>query len=193
MSSPAESSAKDDPQRDGETDVHGEPTKLSVAIIGGGIVGVILAHGLLHRGVQVAIYEWAPNFYEIGAGFAFTCVARECMTRLSPAVIEAMKRVGVPNKRAFDNYWDGYHSKHDTTTANGNHSNGVIDTGDILIGDPDGNSCELLSPAKTTNSPSRAAFAPNSSTSLHPLCPQISPISTKNSPPTPTHPLFQVP
>lgn len=34
------------------------------------------------------------------------------MARLSPAVIESMKSVGVPNKRPFDNYWDGCHSDH---------------------------------------------------------------------------------
>jgi salicylate hydroxylase len=121
----------------------GRSTNLSVAIVGGGIVGMVLAHGLLHRGIEVAIYERAPNFHEIGAGFAFTSVARECMTRLSPAVIEAMKHVGVPNKRAFDNYWDGYHSKKNAT-ANDNHNNGGNSTETSSVGDPDGDSCELL-------------------------------------------------
>ncbi|KAF2659343.1 FAD/NAD(P)-binding domain-containing protein [Lophiostoma macrostomum CBS 122681] len=128
----------------GDAPVNGEPPKLSIAIVGGGIVGVVLAHGLLHRGVQVAIYERAPNFHEIGAGFAFTGVARECMTRLSPAVIEAMNCVGVPNKRASENYWDGFHNKHSPTNADRDQNDGKKDRRDSLIGDPDGNSCELL-------------------------------------------------
>lgn len=144
MNSSAEPSVENVARGDGEAAIHAELTKFTVAIVGGGIVGVALAHGLLHRGVQVAIYERAPNFHEIGAGFAFTGSARECMTRLSPAVIKAMKRVGVPNKRPFDNYWDGYHTKHDTATANGDHNSDENDTKDLPIGDPEGNSCELL-------------------------------------------------
>jgi len=107
--------------------------KTSVAIVGGGVVGVILAHGLLQRGIHVAIYERAANFHETGAGFAFTAVARDCMTKLSPKVIEAMNRVGIPNKRPFDNYWDGYHVKNKEDS---------FSTSDV--GDPEGNSCELL-------------------------------------------------
>ncbi|KAI1402888.1 FAD/NAD(P)-binding domain-containing protein [Hypoxylon fuscum] len=83
---------------------------LSVAIIGGGFVGVVLALGLLHRGIRVTIYERAPNFTEIGAGFAFAKVTRKCMARLNPAILESMERVGVPNTRRMSEYWDGYHT-----------------------------------------------------------------------------------
>ena len=114
-------------------------TPLRVAIVGGGVVGVVLAHGLLQRGAHVAIYERAPDFHETGAGFAFTGVARECMARLHPTVIESMTQVGVPNKRPFDNYWDGYHCK-TASRENGNAN----EPGQSMIGDPDGTSCELL-------------------------------------------------
>ncbi|KAF2235734.1 FAD/NAD(P)-binding domain-containing protein [Viridothelium virens] len=116
----------------------GDTPPLTIAIIGGGIVGVVLAHGLLKRGVRVAVYERALNFHEIGAGFAFTGVARDCMARLSGAVIEAMHRVGVPNKRPFDNYWDGYHLT--ASHAQQQHAGNEVQA-DV---DPDGTSCELL-------------------------------------------------
>ncbi|KAI1452553.1 FAD/NAD(P)-binding domain-containing protein [Annulohypoxylon moriforme] len=83
---------------------------LSVAIVGGGIVGIILALGLIDRGMRVAVYERAPDFNEIGAGIAFTGVTRECMTKLSPSVIASLKGVANENQLAYDNYWDGYHN-----------------------------------------------------------------------------------
>ncbi|KAI1205131.1 FAD/NAD(P)-binding domain-containing protein [Annulohypoxylon truncatum] len=89
--------------------VQGEDS-LSVAIVGGGIVGIILALGLIDRGVRVAVYERASDFNEIGAGIAFTGVTRECMTKLSSSVIASLKRVANENQLAYDNYWDGYHN-----------------------------------------------------------------------------------
>ncbi|KAI2464014.1 FAD/NAD(P)-binding domain-containing protein [Annulohypoxylon bovei var. microspora] len=83
---------------------------LSVAIVGGGIVGIILALGLIDRGVRVAVYERTSDFNEIGAGIAFTGVTRECMTKLSSSVIASLRRVANENQLAYDNYWDGYHN-----------------------------------------------------------------------------------
>jgi salicylate hydroxylase len=85
-----------------------------VAIVGGGIVGVALALGLIERGLRVSVYERASEFPEIGVGFAFTGVARKCMEQLSPAVIEALKKVASENQHSIDNYWDGYN--HDDET-----------------------------------------------------------------------------
>ncbi|KAI1100348.1 FAD/NAD(P)-binding domain-containing protein [Jackrogersella minutella] len=87
-----------------------DETSLSVAIVGGGIVGIILALGLIDRGVRVSVYERASDFHEIGAGIAFTGVTRECMSRLSSSVIESLRRVANENQLAYDNYWDGYHN-----------------------------------------------------------------------------------
>ncbi|MGH2888099.1 MAG: FAD-dependent monooxygenase [Solirubrobacteraceae bacterium] len=41
-----------------------------VAIIGGGIGGLVAAHALVRRGIDVAVYEAAPELREIGAGVA---------------------------------------------------------------------------------------------------------------------------
>ncbi|PWY79151.1 putative salicylate hydroxylase [Aspergillus heteromorphus CBS 117.55] len=86
-----------------------DPVPLEIAIIGGGIIGVMLALGLLHHGIQVTVYERASTFPEIGAGMAFTAVARECMRRLSPQVLAAFERVGSPNPHPQNRYWDGFH------------------------------------------------------------------------------------
>lgn len=117
--------------------VQSETLNVSIAIVGGGIVGLIVAHGLLQTGVQVTIYERASNFHEVGAGISFPKVARDCMSRLSPAVIEAMERVGLRNNHEFDYYWDGYHNKHNSasTDAEQNKRNDA---------DPEGTSCDLL-------------------------------------------------
>jgi len=81
---------------------------LDIAIVGGGIIGVMMALGLLHRGIRVTVYERANDFHEIGAGFAFTGVARNCMQRLNPGVLEALRRVGEENRHPYNRYWDGF-------------------------------------------------------------------------------------
>lgn len=89
---------------------------LDVAIIGGGIIGVMTALGLLRRGMCVKIYERASTWHEIGAGFAFTGIARECMRRLDPALLETLSRISQKtSSSANTRYWDGFHSqtKHD--------------------------------------------------------------------------------
>ena len=49
---------------------------LDVAIVGGGIIGVMAALGLLRRGIRVKIYERGADWQEIGAGIGFTEIAR---------------------------------------------------------------------------------------------------------------------
>ncbi|KAK6066805.1 salicylate 1-monooxygenase SalA [Seiridium cupressi] len=85
--------------------------RLKIAIIGSGIIGVMTALGLLQRGFDVKIYEQGASFQEVSAGFAFTGVARECMERLSPCILEALKRVGEENKHPQNRYWDGFSNK----------------------------------------------------------------------------------
>lgn len=82
---------------------------LDVAIIGGGIIGVITALGLIHRGLRVTIYERAAKWPEIGAAFAFTGVARECMEKLDPKILAALSRVAHRNPADMVRYWDGFH------------------------------------------------------------------------------------
>ncbi|KAL7622901.1 hypothetical protein AAE478_006580 [Parahypoxylon ruwenzoriense] len=100
-----------------------EPAEPQIAIIGGGIVGVILALGLVRRKVSVRLYEQAAGFREVGAGIAFSACARRCMELVNPVVIEALRRCGavsVSDAEDDDDYlrWiDGYnqHDAHDVS------------------------------------------------------------------------------
>lgn len=89
----------------GET---GNSTTLNIAVVGAGIIGVMTALGLLHAGHKVTVYEKADDYFEVGAAMAFTGVARECMQRLCPSVLEALQRVGELNRHALNRYWDGF-------------------------------------------------------------------------------------
>jgi salicylate hydroxylase len=77
---------------------------------------------------------------------AFTGVFREFMKILSPLVISAMNRVGVPTRRPYDNYWDGYHNKNifDKSGSKIDNNQARDFSGEESIGDPDGTSCDLL-------------------------------------------------
>ena len=89
---------------------------LEVAIVGGGIIGVMTTLGLLRRGMRVKIYERAPSWHEIGAGFGFTGIARDCMQRLDPALLETLSRISQKtSSSAHTRYWDAFHprTKHD--------------------------------------------------------------------------------
>ncbi|KAL3466533.1 hypothetical protein BJX64DRAFT_302201 [Aspergillus heterothallicus] len=80
----------------------------SIAIIGGGIIGLITALGLLHRGLHVTVYERASKLTETSAGFSFGSGAREAMAHISPRVREALRRVAAPNPYPFIRYFDGF-------------------------------------------------------------------------------------
>lgn len=89
-----------------------------VAIVGGGIVGVIIAIGFLRRGVQVKIYEQASSFREIGAGISFTANAIDCMEIIDPGIKAALQQVattnGDPNNpNEYLQYSDGYNQNDD--------------------------------------------------------------------------------
>lgn len=90
------------------TDQGGSNNSIDIAVIGGGIIGLMLAAGLLRRGMRVTIYEQSDELHEISTGFAFTGVARECMKRLAPPVLEALQRVGEVNIHPHNRYWDGF-------------------------------------------------------------------------------------
>lgn len=65
-----------------------------VAIVGGGIVGLILAIGLHKRSIRVAVYEQASSFRESGAGIGFNRAAKACMEMIDPAVLSALRQCG---------------------------------------------------------------------------------------------------
>ncbi|KAI1736435.1 FAD/NAD(P)-binding domain-containing protein [Xylaria scruposa] len=67
---------------------------INVSIIGGGIIGLVLAAGLLRRGIQVKVYEQARGFREIGAGIAFTANAIRCMALIDPDIVTALRSGG---------------------------------------------------------------------------------------------------
>ena len=67
-----------------------------VAIIGGGIGGLNAARALCRRGIEVAIYEAAPELREIGAGVA-----------LGPNAMKALRSLGLEEDvRGIAGRWD---------------------------------------------------------------------------------------
>lgn len=92
---------------------------LNIAIIGGGIVGVVLAVGLNRQGIKVKVYEQSRGFREIGAGVAFTACARRCMGMIDPAVADAFGSCGAVGLKSSDasdpndylSYVDGYNQR----------------------------------------------------------------------------------
>ena len=84
--------------------------EIGLAIVGGGIGGLALAAGLLHRGLNVEIYEAASEFAEIGAGVAFGPNSVSAMSKIAPGVLEAYIRQatenGDPKERAT---WFDFH------------------------------------------------------------------------------------
>ncbi|KAF2235380.1 putative salicylate hydroxylase [Viridothelium virens] len=83
-------------------------SSLDIAVVGAGIIGVITALGLLRAGHKVTVYEKADDYFEVGAAMSFTGVARECMERLNPCILEALQRVGEANRHPMNRYWDGF-------------------------------------------------------------------------------------
>ncbi|PSR81491.1 hypothetical protein BD289DRAFT_372568 [Coniella lustricola] len=91
------------------------PAQFNVAIVGGGIVGLVTAIGLQKRGIPIKIYEQSSMFRELGAGVAFTANAMKCMELLDPGIVDAVNAVATPNGEDMNNpndymrYHDGYH------------------------------------------------------------------------------------
>jgi salicylate hydroxylase len=71
-------------------------TGLKVVVIGGGIGGLFVANALVARGLQVSIYEQAPNLGEVGAGVFLTPNSVRQLQRVSlgQAVEQFGARVG---------------------------------------------------------------------------------------------------
>lgn len=69
-------------------------TSLRVAIVGGGIGGLTVANALIRRGVQVQLYEQAPQLGEIGAGVMLAPNGVRLLARLGFG--EQIARLGAP-------------------------------------------------------------------------------------------------
>ena len=93
-----------------------------LAIVGGGIGGLVLAIALAERGIRAEIYEQASHFGEIGAGVAFGPNAIRSMRYCSPKIVQAFETVVTGNMSPeYEGKWfeflDGYHN--DPEAANG--------------------------------------------------------------------------
>ena len=85
---------------------------LEVAIVGGGIIGVMTAIGLHRRGINATIYERAPTWHEVSAGFAFTGAARVWMEQIDPALVELLGSISQKTDASTSNaYWNGFHPR----------------------------------------------------------------------------------
>ena len=68
--------------------------KLRVAVVGGGIGGMTAANALVRRGMDVQVYEQAPQLGEIGAGVLMTPNSLRLLERMGMG--EALANVGAP-------------------------------------------------------------------------------------------------
>lgn len=69
----------------------------SVAIIGGGICGMIFATGLSRRGIPFHIFEASPTPSEIGAGIALNQNGISALSKISPDLLETFNRLVTKN------------------------------------------------------------------------------------------------
>lgn len=89
---------------------------VDVAIVGGGIAGVVLSIALIKRGIDVQIFEQARHFGEIGAGVAFSPAAIRAMKVCAPEVYSAFEEVSTLNqseekKNVWFDWLDGVNDK----------------------------------------------------------------------------------
>ncbi|KAF7156256.1 hypothetical protein CNMCM5623_009649 [Aspergillus felis] len=91
---------------------NGVAPALDVAVVGGGIIGVMTAIGLRRRGINAVIYERASTWHEVSAGFAFTGAARVWMEMIDPALVELLGSISQKTDASTSNaYWNGYHPR----------------------------------------------------------------------------------
>ncbi|GLA57537.1 hypothetical protein AtubIFM54640_003673 [Aspergillus tubingensis] len=85
---------------------------IEIAIIGSGLIGTLLALGLLNipnsstnsnqTTLRIKIYEQSATAHELGAGIGFTTCARKCMTLMDPRIAECVARVATLNGEEED-------------------------------------------------------------------------------------------
>ncbi|GKZ24703.1 hypothetical protein AbraIFM66951_004115 [Aspergillus brasiliensis] len=87
-----------------------ESKTIEIAIIGSGLIGTLLALGLLNipspnptgtkatsTTLHIKIYEQSSTPHELGAGIGFTTCARKCMTLMDPRIADCVARVATLN------------------------------------------------------------------------------------------------
>lgn len=96
--------------------------KLNVAIIGGGLGGLALSIGLLpyRDHLNISIYEAAPCFAEIGAGFASGPNAVHALGLISPGILKCYRKCATFNEtRDRDNVWLSFRYGMDSRNEDG--------------------------------------------------------------------------
>ncbi|KAL4994831.1 hypothetical protein BDV10DRAFT_197167 [Aspergillus recurvatus] len=108
---------------------------ISIAIIGAGVIGTVLALGLTKRKdalplpVSVRVYEQSATLCAPGAGIAFTANARKCLSLIDPVLERCATAVGTVNgedperPNNFMQFVDGY-----------THRPGDVEVGQDLVG-----------------------------------------------------------
>ncbi|KAF1951394.1 mannitol 1-phosphate dehydrogenase [Byssothecium circinans] len=83
-----------------------QPKPYTLAIVGGGISGLVLAIALTKHQIPITIYESAAQFGEIGAGVGFQPNFVRVMERISPALKQAFLRVYQYFESDMVKWWD---------------------------------------------------------------------------------------
>ncbi|KAL8821913.1 MAG: hypothetical protein Q9223_000143 [Gallowayella weberi] len=87
----------------------------TVAIVGGGIGGIVLAIGLLRRGIHFHVYEAARAHAEVGAGVAFGPNSIQAMELIDPAIKTIFDRLATKNEAPEEKEtWINFRSGFDT-------------------------------------------------------------------------------
>jgi salicylate hydroxylase len=92
---------------------HPSTKSFTVAIIGGGLGGVLLAISLSNRNLPFHIYESASNFTETSAGLGFGPNAVRTMAKLDPRIYDAYAALKTENKQdnkkdTWFDFWLGH-------------------------------------------------------------------------------------
>lgn len=107
-------------------------SKMEIVIVGGGIVGLIVAAGLHRRSIPVKVYEQSSSFRESGAGIGFNIAAKACMEMTDPAVLTALRLCGgVPVSAANP------HDQHDYLRWVDGYSKDLMDFAGCSLSDQD--------------------------------------------------------
>src|SRR5215469_16195981 len=77
---------------------------MRIAVIGGGIGGLSAALQLLKAGLDVHVYEQAPQIGEVGAGIQISPNASRLLLRLG--LKAAMDEVGIQPRAVHQRRWD---------------------------------------------------------------------------------------
>ncbi|KAL4734047.1 hypothetical protein BDV11DRAFT_213196 [Aspergillus similis] len=113
---------------------NGTNEPISIAIVGAGIIGTVLALGLTRRKdtlplpVKVRVYEQSATLRAPGAGIAFTANARRCLALIDPVLERCATAVGTANgedperPNNFMQFVDGY-----------THRSGDVEVGQDLV------------------------------------------------------------